>query len=730
MKTMRSDPESSDGATKSSILLPECTGEGEYVLVGWNIVNGALVRKGDTVALARLKESGDMSESDTMVAEAPVASSTHKRPSRRKRPVAATAAAGANRSQDVTLGKDHVPLAMPQLSTVSILESRKAPARDKNDDSKKQSTIPIAAPSTGFLRIGSKGETEDNSRCIGSIDACAHPAVVDGLCVVCGLSIPSDSPTSSTEQDQSTGGKHPTSQAMSQLTVSGGLTFAVSKQEGMRMGKQNTERLRTQRKLSLILDLDATLVHATSDQRAQKHFDDRDDVRSLLLPMFEEGPRQLCSQHFVKLRPLIREFFQAVMNNYQIEIYTAGVREYAEQVAIALCRYIVGAKRDQLQLQQLRDKVLQAETRLRTQQEQRKDNQKDITNDTSKDNDGEPPPKKRRVTFSSDISIETTEEEVKQLKEELQTAEEIENEALKMRQRVFGTRITTRTEVWDLGRDVKSLRRICPCGGTMAAVVDDREEVWANAQDNNTDPNSGVSTRPGEPPENLLLVKPYHWQPFVGFADINNAAGVDLTKDLDNTDDEADVQLNWTADILNRLHDRYYRQKGGEAAMKTVPELLRDMRREVLGGKTIVLSGLVDLNRQAQESPGPRQLLVRYVESLGGILAPAVEPWTSFVIAAKDGTDKVLVARRTPGCLVVKLSWLMECYRSISYRDPTPHLLAASGRERREGKHVTRVADALQTIRAAATKIKGDGGESEDEDDDDDLAAEFEKDLF
>ncbi|KAG7339814.1 hypothetical protein IV203_025498 [Nitzschia inconspicua] len=58
----------------------------------------------------------------------------------------------------------------------------------------------------------------------------------------------------------------------------------------------------------------------------------------------------------------------------------------------------------------------------------------------------------------------------------------------------------------------------------MAAVVDDREDVWANADDNSD------STIKGEPPENLLLVRPYHWQPFVVFADINIAAGTDLSE--------------------------------------------------------------------------------------------------------------------------------------------------------------------------------------------------------
>ncbi|KAG7372790.1 hypothetical protein IV203_018933 [Nitzschia inconspicua] len=123
----------------------------------------------------------------------------------------------------------------------------------------------------------------------------------------------------------------------------------------------------------------------------------------------------------------------------------------------------------------------------------------------------------------------------------------------------------------DLGQHVKSPKRIFPCGGTIAAVVDDREDVWANADDNSD------STIKGEPPENLLLVRPYHWQPFAGFADINNAAGTDLseskqgnnsnsnntnnnTNNTNNKDpyNEQDEQLLWTRDIVDQLHQQYY----------------------------------------------------------------------------------------------------------------------------------------------------------------------------
>ena len=74
--------------------------------------------------------------------------------------------------------------------------------------------------------------------------------------------------------------------------------------------------------------------------------------------------------------------------------------------------------------------------------------------------------------------------------------------------------------------------------------MDDREDVWANADNNATG-------RPGEPPENLLLVKPYHWKPFKGYADVNNSSGNDLSKSDDGpnlihptiNDEEDDMQL-------------------------------------------------------------------------------------------------------------------------------------------------------------------------------------------
>ena len=142
----------------------------------------------------------------------------------------------------------------------------------------------------------------------------------------------------------------------------------------------------------------------------------------------------------------------------------------------------------------------------------------------------------------------------------------------------------------------------------MTAVVDDREDVWANAKDNSKE------TIKGEPPDNLLLVRPYHWQPFIGFADINNAAGADLSGS--GPGNGSDLQLRWTQRILCDLHKRYYEQSA-EENRRTVPEILKQMRQEVLMGTNMVLSGLVPLHKQSLTAIAARPPFVRYAQNLG-----------------------------------------------------------------------------------------------------------------
>jgi len=141
---------------------------------------------------------------------------------------------------------------------------------------------------------------------------------------------------------------------------------------------------------------------------------------------------------------------------------------------------------------------------------------------------------------------------------------------------------------------------------------------------------SGEKRRKGEPPENLLLVKPYKWQRFSGYEDVNNAAGIDLSaqqmgKNVKDDIDANDVQLLWIKDILKRLHTKFYAvdEKVKSLSNLTVPLVLSKLRKEVFGNSAVnanmVFSGLVPLMEQSRmgNKNGPRRTVERYAEDLG-----------------------------------------------------------------------------------------------------------------
>jgi len=543
--------------------------------------------------------------------------------------------------------------------------------------------------------------------------------------------------------------------------------------------------------------LDHTLVHATNDAvRARPQWKQRDDVRTVLLPASDcgvptpTGPNAAQQQpqnllHYIKLRPHVVEFLKCMNKLYEISVYTAGTRLYAEQITMILSRAMISAPMDHndiLQLQASRDQL----NMLIAEKEKEKRNKK--TDDSAKkestttngvddnkeaaekngdvddndDNDkklpatskedetsGSPAQKKRRVRFSSEITDNHGEsksdyeimtlEELQTKRTELQTklkeVETMEKRALAVRQRIFGSRIVSRTDVGDLGPNVKSLKRVFPCGGKMAVIVDDREDVWANASNEKTTP------------PNVVLVRPYHF--FIGARDVNNVSAVDLSGGGGNDttatvrDDSGDEQLLWTKSILERVHERYYAaskkaasssEEGADSSTlfeKTVPELLTQMRREVLHGSNLIFSGLIPLHhqqaKQIQQMEGttttsaatPTFPLERYAVTLGATVCSTMEPNLTHVVAERDGTEKVIQGRNIPGCFIVKKAWLMECLWSLTRRQESLHILG-------DGKNNAQQSQQSRRQPLAERTNSSGSSSSSDEEDDDDFIAELE----
>ena len=661
----------------------------------------------------------------------------------------------------------------------------------------------IRAHIDGFLRIfvtvqcrRDPNNSDKLTYVLGKIEPCTHPAIIDGLCAVCGQRASTIGPSGGSTQINGDGNEPIEEKKHDSLTLSGGVTVSISTEYGQTFSTDTSQSLRAAKKLNLVLDLDHTLLHATADRRAASWLGKCKDLHTLSLPIMEGHPMQqggggvaMVLPHFVKLRPHLAEFLCAIRDQYEISIYTAGTRMYAEKIADVISRHLADHLRrkeakgaspvlnenggengnrclDEGELNLMRETVARTKEKLswyksqkerqeyvaklnedfRLQQEKTEEmkqteatasekvnvSSKGLNGESSSDDGGthmlagdeestqEVKPsngkKRKRVTFKlpdenetgenggasgkdtdglksskrakggdSVLHLEDPSEALEKLQQKLKLGEKREIEAQNLRKKIFGSRIISRDDVGDLGRDVKSLKRVFPCGGMMAVIIDDREDVWANASNNSTG-------RKGEPPDNLMLVRPYHWKPFQKYADVNNSAGEDLTAETDkkksdgdtSIDEHGENQLTWTGDILKRIHDRYYDSSFSEAERDkfTVPSILKQMRHEVFGHSKpptkFLLSGLVPLHKQNLSSDyrnTPRPLVVRYAEELGAEIVSDVSKDLTHIVAARDGTDKVLRARRIPGCAIVKVNWLMECYWSCSLRGIQRHIL-------------------------------------------------------
>jgi RNA polymerase II subunit A C-terminal domain phosphatase len=116
------------------------------------------------------------------------------------------------------------------------------------------------------------------------------------------------------------------------------LTSSLIRKEAARIEKQTLKRLLTARKLSLVVDLDQTIIHATVDPTVGEWMQDPSnpnyeavkDVQAFQLE--EGGPLGPC-WYFIKLRPGLSDFLEEVSKMYELHVYTMGTRSYANAVA-------------------------------------------------------------------------------------------------------------------------------------------------------------------------------------------------------------------------------------------------------------------------------------------------------------------------------------------------------------------------------------------------------------
>ncbi|KAM0324648.1 hypothetical protein ACHAQA_008039 [Verticillium albo-atrum] len=167
--------------------------------------------------------------------------------------------------------------------------------------------------------------------CMEVDEPCEHAIQFHGLCAVCGQ----DMTEVNWASDQIDTDRATVNMTHDQTGL------MVSNDMAARAEHDAQRRLLRQRKLSLVVDLDQTIIHACIEPTVGEWMNDPEnpnyeavkDVQKFQLN--DEGPRGVTQGcwYYIKMRPGLREFLEKVAELYELHVYTMGTRAYALNIA-------------------------------------------------------------------------------------------------------------------------------------------------------------------------------------------------------------------------------------------------------------------------------------------------------------------------------------------------------------------------------------------------------------
>ncbi|KAJ2078652.1 CTD phosphatase Fcp1 [Coemansia sp. RSA 988] len=498
---------------------------------------------------------------------------------------------------------------------------------------------------------------------------CTHGTVFNGLCALCGKDV----------SGVDTSGVPDTQANIEMFHDANGLMVSNDVAAEIDANTQNV--LWRQRKLSLIIDLDQTIIHANAtlnpefeswliDNYKGPEPPSNADLDNVVVE--QAADRKLPSdigsfylsdsvyQYFIKLRPGLRQFLESISQLYEMHIYTMGSRPYADAVA----------------------GIIDPEGRYF--------NRRILSRDES----GSTRKKNLRRLFPVDTSMVAI--------------------------------LDDRADVWEWS---PNLIKVHPYeffrgvgdinAGNLPPTQPQKQEQSSEEQqpsgsDANVDsgaltvvPDDNTGNHP-QPPEDIVQ------------------AETDSSNDVSNTTatteqprsflTDRDHELYTLQDVLTKLHSNYYEEL--DLAQHPQPDLARILSSEkcrVLEGFTIVFTAAFPIG--PNWPPAHRTELWWRARSFGAHCELEITDRTTHIIAGKPGTEKVHAARRARAtttsdgaqgaCLpiVVKVGWLLDSIYQWESLDETKYLwyeedkpLVARFHERNQ--------------RLTATKRKSDNGDS------------------
>jgi RNA polymerase II subunit A-like phosphatase len=456
-------------------------------------------------------------------------------------------------------------------------------------------------------------------------------------------------------------------------------------------------RLAASSKLVLVCDLDATLIHATTERDLSRHGDlDRierlaaaqqaghgePDLYPIMVPGRAGAPHD---RHWLKLRPFCRKFLAAANELYELWIYTHGTRSYAEQIQAVIDpeRALFGSRC--------------------------------IARDDVKE--------------GSAMDVERCAVHIKTLAQIFPDANSAQDSNLSIT-----LVIDDKTKVWKERANVLEVRPYVFYGTTSARGED--APAAAPAAPSAAAPSAAAPERASASAAESAAEK--------SAASAVSAASAAAARLLasEHARLDTDSQLRHVLRMLKRVHREHFAHRGrgaGSAPEVDVRRILRQSRLGTLFNVSVVFSGRWPVTvTEAEVRADP---LWQQASAFGAHCSRELQEHTTHVIAWRGVTPKVRRAARMAGVWIVTPEWLahsVESWRRLDEQGFTLPEMARgkghpfvpmAGRPRPFPNALKRERDArLQREIHHAAHVSGSAAASNDVDDDssdDDMMAEI-----
>ncbi|KAJ6021359.1 hypothetical protein N7540_006863 [Penicillium herquei] len=518
-------------------------------------------------------------------------------------------------------------------------------------------------------------------------EPCAHEVQFGGMCAECGK----DMTESSYNTEVMDSVRAPIHMSHDNTTLT------VSQKEATRVEEDAKRRLLASRRLSLVVDLDQTIIHATVDPTVGEWKEDKDNPNYEALKnvrqfrLIDDGPGMRGCWYYIKLRPGLEDFLQNVAELYELHIYTMGTRAYAQNIAdiIDPNRNLFGDRilsRDEsgsLTAKNLQ-RLFPVDTKMVVIIDDRGDvwrwNQNLIKVSPYDffvgigDINSSFLPQKQELGATNKAALKAAKEEAKE-------------------HNVNGT-----TENPEDENQVSALEQLVTMGGgdnprllqeqtnaqeeTILHQVEDRpllqKQKELDAEDDASADSSESTSSIDEPLENRQrhhLLEDHDRELFQLQARLEQVH----LQFFEEYDKRRSSELGGRVAALRGEKPTF---KDKDVDLKLVPdvkEIMPQIKSQILGGIVVVFSGVLPLGTDTQNAD-----ISLWAKTFGIVIASKINRRTTHLVAGRNRTAKVREATRYPDLKIVTTQWLLDCLVNWRHLDEEPYLLPVHPDDRGE----------------------------------------------